>query len=73
MKDLADWLTDIVDRPVVDKTGFPDAFDLDMKFDYERIRGSGDDSGLPAIYTALRDQLGVKLRNFIRHRSPVRT
>ncbi len=74
MPELAQRLTDILGRHVIDKTGFTGAFDLDVKFAAdEAIRGlpsrsqadvaesPADPSGMPSIFTVLRNQLGLKL------------
>jgi uncharacterized protein (TIGR03435 family) len=64
--DLVRELTSVMDRPVLDKTGFPGEFDLDLSF-------TPDDSlkgfpykppagpNLPNISTALVQQLGLQL------------
>jgi uncharacterized protein (TIGR03435 family) len=71
---FADWLSGIVGRKVVDKTGLQGKYDFTMKYDDRRqdltVSGPGDssqgraatppDSG-PSIFTALQEQLGLKL------------
>ena len=44
-------------RPVVDKTGLSGNFDIDLKYAPEKAV----DSSLPSIFTALQEQLGLKL------------
>jgi uncharacterized protein (TIGR03435 family) len=72
MAALAGRLTDTLDRRVVDQTGFTAKFDLDLKFAiddavpelarYAATPGQASDpSGYPNIFTALREQLGLKL------------
>jgi len=58
MAGFADVLTDfIADRPVLDRTGLTDEFQFKLQFsDNEDDPASG-----PSIYTALTDQLGLKL------------
>jgi uncharacterized protein (TIGR03435 family) len=46
-----------VDRPIVDKTGLAGNYDLDLKFSSL----DATDSQLPSIFTALREQLGLRL------------
>jgi uncharacterized protein (TIGR03435 family) len=82
MAALASRLTDILGRPVVDKTGFTGTFDLHLRFAFDdpgnpapsalsalsgespnsAVRAT-DPSGLPAIFTGVRDQLGLKLES----------
>jgi uncharacterized protein (TIGR03435 family) len=72
MRTLASRLTDLMQRPVIDQTGFSGTFDLDLKFAVdESLPGlyghtgaaatPSDLAGQPNIVTALRDQLGLKL------------
>ena len=67
MGDLIRELTSVLDRPVLDKTGFIGEFDLDLSFTRdEALRGfpgSGEpgDPNLPNILAALEEQLGLKL------------
>lgn len=79
---LVSRLTDILGRPVVDKTGFTGIFDLHLKFAFDGFGrltpsagppvsgdagnsagGITDPSGLPTIFTAVREQLGLKLES----------
>jgi len=46
-------------RPVVDKTGLSGDFDIDLKYAPEKAA----DSSLPSIFTALQEQLGLKLES----------
>ena len=76
MATLVTFLTPLVDRPVVDKSGLPGAFDFDLRFDtaatsfLARGRGAAvavspdtpsDPGKGPSIFTALQEQLGLKL------------
>jgi uncharacterized protein (TIGR03435 family) len=73
MATLASLIGQSVDRPVVDRTGLAASFDFDLQFAAARGRGllSGALSpdaapapgggGAPSIFTALQDQLGLKL------------
>jgi uncharacterized protein (TIGR03435 family) len=49
---LAVTLQSMVARPVVDRTGLTGTFDMDLQWD--------DNEG-PSIFTALQEQLGLKL------------
>ena len=69
--DLARELSLVLDSPVLDRTGFSGEFDLDLNFAADdalvAFRGTGwpppspSDSGLPDIFAALQEQLGLKL------------
>jgi uncharacterized protein (TIGR03435 family) len=49
-----------VGRPVVDKTGLTGKYDFTL--DYVPVaKAATDDSGGPSIFTALQEQLGLKL------------
>lgn len=59
---------DVVDRPVVDKTGLTGKFDFTVEFAPETNDGRADDgagfshqSAGPTFYEALREQLGLRL------------
>jgi uncharacterized protein (TIGR03435 family) len=58
----------MVSRTIVDKTGLADIYDIDLTFTPERQLPAGIDGpataadpNRPSIYTALREQLGLKL------------
>ena len=69
LSDFAEALGRIVQRPVVDRTGLAGTFDLEIAFDSEQQvpnlpPGVGPprvDSNAPSIFTALQEQLGLKL------------
>jgi len=68
MADLIRELTSILDRPVLDKTGFTGEFDLDLSFTRDGALmglppgyGGPADPNLPNIFAALEEQLGLKL------------
>jgi uncharacterized protein (TIGR03435 family) len=46
----------LVDRPVVDKTGIDGMFDIRLEFSTD-----DSDTSLPSIFTAVQEQLGLKL------------
>ena len=54
---LAGMLARPVGRPVVDKTGITGKYDITLNFAPE----GSTDSTLPSIFTALQEQLGLKL------------
>jgi uncharacterized protein (TIGR03435 family) len=65
--DLVRELTSVLDRPVLDRTGFTGEFDLDLSFTPSEALvgfpglGGPADSSLPDIFAALEEQLGLKL------------
>ena len=70
--DFVRMLGDFLDRPVIDQTALTGAFDLELQFTADRgaVPGAGVPGGLttaanpdliPSIFTALREQLGLKL------------
>ena len=76
MADLIGELALVLDRPVLDKTGFTGEFDLNLSFTADEATmglpgsgGPGDPGGhrlptdpnLPNIFAALEEQLGLKL------------
>jgi uncharacterized protein (TIGR03435 family) len=65
MSDLADHLADEVDHTVIDKTGLTGVFDLKLKWTPDRLLNAPADDGAtdhpPDIYTALKEQLGLRL------------
>jgi uncharacterized protein (TIGR03435 family) len=55
MAQLAHALAPLVGRPVVDRTDLVERFDFQLRF------GSSPDSRFPSIFTALQEQLGLRL------------
>jgi uncharacterized protein (TIGR03435 family) len=54
MRELAEFLGDGVDRQVVDKTGIDGRFDLSLTW---------DDAAGPSMFTAIQEQLGLRLES----------
>jgi uncharacterized protein (TIGR03435 family) len=50
-----------LDRPVVDQTGLRDRYDFVLRWTPEGSTAGNDPSAPPDIYTAIREQLGLKL------------
>ena len=73
LSDLAGLLGMALDRPVIDKTGITDLFEIHLKFspdDFAAPRPATTDTGAPAavsspdapgIFQAIQEQLGLKL------------
>lgn len=62
MHDLTEALSEALDRPVIDKTGVAGSFDVRLEWT------SDDKQAGPSIFTALQEQLGLKLES---HKGPV--
>lgn len=58
---LVSILTDLVHRTVIDKTGLTGKYDLTLKWSEDVGSDSTTDTG-PSIFTALQEQLGLKLK-----------
>jgi uncharacterized protein (TIGR03435 family) len=64
---LTGQLTSLIHRMVIDKTGLKGRFDLTLKYSPDRDAPAGADNGgpqddAPSIFTALEEQLGLKLQ-----------
>jgi uncharacterized protein (TIGR03435 family) len=59
---LAPMLSLVVRRPVVDRTGLTGIYDLELRFSGDPVDGApATDPSAPSIFTALQEQLGLKL------------
>lgn len=58
---IADLLGNEVDRLVVDKTGLTGSYDLTMDWVHDSPAGSAETPSGPTVFTALEEQLGLKL------------
>jgi len=63
MVQLCHWLGIILDRPVLDETALAGEFDFELKFTLDNsATGRTDDAGgVPTLFTAIREQLGLRL------------
>jgi uncharacterized protein (TIGR03435 family) len=62
MVEVARWVSNRVDRIVVDRTGLIGAYDFELKYGRDPFRSGGSATpDLPTIFTALQEQLGLKL------------
>ena len=58
---LVSYLGDLLERPVIDQTGLSGQFDIDLSWRITGADPSPDELGKPTLFTALQDQLGLKL------------
>lgn len=49
-----------LDRPIVDQTGLTGRYDLKLRYTYDESRAADADAS-PGLFTAIREQLGLKL------------
>ena len=59
MAPLIGGLSNTVGRPVIDKTGLTGRYNIDLKWTPDELEGTPDAG--PSIFTALHEQLGLKL------------
>jgi uncharacterized protein (TIGR03435 family) len=60
-KHLASILAHVTGRPVVDRTGIAGDYDIKVEYAGNGAGGGMGDSSLPSIFTALQEQLGLRL------------
>jgi uncharacterized protein (TIGR03435 family) len=70
MVDLAGMLRGVGEREVVDRTGLSGTFDFELRYAPDSVRATAADPTqlLPDVFTALQEQLGLKLES---QRGPV--
>lgn len=61
MKGLAGELTYFLDRPVLDKTGLTGRYDFTLRWTSDETKAPVDGSAPPSVFTAVQEQLGLKL------------
>ena len=61
LSDLARALDGRTDRVVVDRSGLRGTYSFDLRFGRPGAGGAAPDSDLPIVFTALQEQLGLKL------------
>lgn len=59
---LVDYLPDQVQRVVIDKTGLTGGYNLQLKWMPDDVPASSNADAPPDLFTALREQLGLKLK-----------
>jgi uncharacterized protein (TIGR03435 family) len=60
---LADQLSSIVGRSVIDKTGLAGDYDFTLKYTPDSTEAPSSDSQTPSIFVAVQEQLGLKLES----------
>jgi uncharacterized protein (TIGR03435 family) len=60
MADFVLWTRYFVDRPLVDQTGLTGHYDFSIRYTYDEVR-STDPNAPPGPFTAIQEQLGLKL------------
>jgi len=61
MGELALMLRFMMDRPVVDQTGLTGRYDFKLQWTSDESKAPTDGSAPPAIFTAIQEQMGLKL------------
>jgi uncharacterized protein (TIGR03435 family) len=61
MSSLVHGLSTLLERPVVDNTGFPGTFDAQLVF--APLNDAKPDSTLPTLFTVIQEQLGLRLES----------
>jgi uncharacterized protein (TIGR03435 family) len=71
VKSLTSQLSNALGKPVLDTTGLKGLYDITLHFRPEdAVAGSGDDADKPSVFSAVQDQLGLKL---VPGKAPVET
>jgi len=61
MEDFAEFLSGQAGRPVLDKTGLKGAYEMTLDWTPDSAPAGNDAAALPSLFTALQEQLGLKL------------
>ena len=71
MRNLAEQLSRLLGRPVLDQTGLSGLFDFVLEWSPTEANGTDPEGELPvgpSLFTAVQEQLGLKLES---HKAPV--
>jgi uncharacterized protein (TIGR03435 family) len=63
MTDFIGLLSDYTERVIIDRTGFTAKFNAHFEFASDRALGQQDDNLGPSLFTAIEEQLGLKLES----------
>lgn len=58
---LAEYLSERLDRPVIDQTGLTGPYEIQLQWAPDTTLAAGADAAGPSIFTAIREQLGLRL------------
>jgi len=61
MREFALVMLFYTDRPIVDETGLAGRYDLKLKWTFDESNAPTDGSAAPSLFTAMQEQLGLKL------------
>jgi len=61
MREFCLLMTYFMDKPVVDQTGLQGRYDFLLKYTFDETRAPTDGSAPPTMFTAIQEQLGLKL------------
>jgi len=61
MQDLALMMLPYVDRPLVDQTELKGRYDFNLQYTYDESRAPTDGTAPPGLFTAIQEQIGLKL------------
>ena len=63
MRRFAEFLSGEVSRPVMDKTGLTGTYDMTLDYSPDDRASNDDTSAVPSLFTALQEQLGLRLES----------
>ncbi len=63
ISDMAQQIAQILDQPVVDQTALPGRYDLKLRWTPDDLQQAAAPDAPPAFFTALQEQLGLKLES----------
>ena len=61
MEEFATAMESVVDKPVADQTGLTGRWDFLLKWRPETAPDTDDPNALPGLFTAIQEQIGLKL------------
>lgn len=61
MADLAQFLQEMVGKPVINQTNLPGRFDFNLLWTRDELRSKAEPDAAPGLFTAIQEELGLKL------------